>query len=147
MKLIKRNPELSTFDHLFDRFFNDEPINWMNQINRGLNGSPAVNIEENDQGFELSLIAPGFKKENFKIEMDQDVLSISAEWKDERKEKEGNFYRREFSQRSFERRFQLPEGKIAEDEIKARYEDGILKIELPKRPEHKPAPARLIDIK
>ena len=147
MTLIKRNHNLSPFDQLLGTFFSDEPANWSSAYGRNFRNKPAVNVEENDDAFMLNVAAPGMKKDQFKVELDNDILTISGEVKDERKEENKNFTHREFTLSSFTRSFNLPEGKVDEAKIAARYEDGVLHIELPKREEHKPAPSRLIDIK
>jgi HSP20 family protein len=96
---------------------------------------PAVNIKETEQSFELHLVAPGFKKEDFVIEVDEKLLTISSEVKKETTEEaaaEGKFTKREFVQASFKRSFKLPE-TIDEQQINAAYQDGILKVTLPKK--------------
>ena len=84
-------------------------------------------------------------KEDFNIEVDNDLLTISSEFQSENTTEEGKFTRREFSHSSFRRSFTLPE-TVKDDDIKASYENGILKISLPKREEALPKPKRLIDI-
>ena len=109
---------------------------------------PAVNIEEKPDKFLICLAVPGMKGEDFKIEVDNGVLSISSE-KDEKHEeqdKAGKFTRREFSYQSFKRSFTLPES-VKADQIEARYEDGILAIHLHKREEAKVQPIRQIAVK
>lgn len=106
---------------------------------------PAVNICEDHKNFMVDVVAPGFKKEDFKINMDDDLLTISAESKQENKEGDGKEYsRREYSYNSFTRSFQLPENAKAES-IGAKYEDGILKITIPKT-EQKPKASKQINI-
>ena len=112
--------------------------------NFGLN-LPAVNIKENEKDFELELAIPGRKKEDFNIEVDDHVLTISAETKSEENVKEENYTRKEFSYESFKRSFTLPE-TVNEDKINAAYEDGVLKFTLPKKEEALPKPKRMIEI-
>lgn len=118
-----------------DDFFNDtyrKMLNW-----EGIDGDgmtvPAVNVSDHDDNYELHLAAPGMKKEDFQININENVLVIRAERKAERKDDESAYTRREFNYHSFERRFTLPED-INQEKIKARYEDGILKVSLPKMP-------------
>jgi len=144
MTLIKRNHNATGLDQLFDNFFRDEPIHWMNRF-RG--NSPAVNISENDDAYQIAVNAPGFAKNDFKIEMNQNVLTISAELEEQKEHHETHYNMQEFHTSSFSRSFNLPEGKVDEAKVKASYNAGILKIALPKREEHKPAPSRLIDVK
>ncbi len=131
MKLTRRNeggwfPSLrSNFPEFFDtdRFF-DTPIfksEWQ----------PAVNIKENDDSFEIEVAAPGLTKKDFNVTMDEGVLTISSEKKEEKEEKEENYTRKEFSYSSFRRSFALPEN-VDKDKIKARYDDGILNVTLQK---------------
>lgn len=111
--------------------------------------TPAVNVLENEDSFTLEVAAPGLNKENFSIELDNDVLIISAELKNEETKEETketrNFTRREFSYASFKRSFNLPE-TINVAEITAAYEQGILTVKLPKREEAKVQPSRMIEI-
>jgi HSP20 family protein len=94
---------------------------------------PAVNISETDQSYHVEVVAPGFKKEDFKVKVDDDVLTISAETKTEKTEEGKNreYTRREYSSSSFSRSFQLPDN-VKDDSISASYQDGILKLEMPK---------------
>ncbi|HEY1020956.1 MAG TPA: Hsp20/alpha crystallin family protein [Flavisolibacter sp.] len=107
---------------------------------------PAVNICEDEKSYQVEVVAPGFKKDAFKINMDDDLLTISAEQKAENNEGgDGKQYsRREYSYSSFTRSFQLPENTQAEA-INARYEDGVLKITIPKA-EEKPKASKQISI-
>jgi HSP20 family protein len=96
------------------------------------NTLPAVNISEDEKGYGVEVIAPGFKKEDFRIKVDDDVLTISAETRLESKEGSGREYsRREYNYSSFTRSFRLPEN-AKDDAIVARYDNGILHLEIPK---------------
>ena len=108
---------------------------------------PAANIEEKEDNFILELAAPGKSKEDFNIELDNDLLTISSEVNQETKteDKERNFTRKEFSYESFKRSFTLPES-VDTSKIKASYTDGVLILDLPKREEAKTQPKRMIDI-
>ncbi len=106
---------------------------------------PAVNIRENEDAFILDLAAPGMKKEDFKINLDNNVLSISSEKKHESNESNEKWTRREFAYSSFCRTFTLPKS-IDLEKIKADYKDGILALQLPKREEAKVAVNREIKI-
>jgi HSP20 family protein len=96
---------------------------------------PAVNISENDKNYSVEVVAPGFKKEDFRIRVEDDMLTISAETKMEKANGNDKEYtRREYSYSSFTRSFHLPEN-VKDDKISASYLDGILKLELPKSKE------------
>jgi HSP20 family protein len=146
MNLVKHNSSTNAnrnfFPSIMEEFFRPDWIGGMQQTNLSV---PPVNIRETDMTFEVELSAPGKAKENFNIELDNDMLTISSEQKSENTSEDGKFTRREFSHSSFRRSFTLPE-TVKEDEIKASYENGILKITLPKREEALPKPKRMIDI-
>jgi HSP20 family protein len=93
---------------------------------------PDVNIIENGKDFKIELAAPGLERKDFKVEVDNGVLTISAEKKEEKKEENENYKRREFSYNSFSRSFTLPENSLT-DKIDAKYENGILRLTLPKK--------------
>lgn len=99
---------------------------------------PSANIIENTKDFKIELAAPGLEKKDFKIEVENDYLTISAEKREEKREEKENYRRREFSYSGFSRSFLLPEGVIA-DKIDATYQDGILKLSVPKK---EPTPQR-----
>ena len=108
---------------------------------------PSVNVYEDNEAFKIEVAAPGLKKEDFKLDLNQRVLSISSERSEKRNDKEGagGFIRREFNYNSFCRTFALPSSVNAE-KISARYENGILLVNLPKKEEAKVLPARQIAI-
>lgn len=106
---------------------------------------PAVNIRESEDNFVLDVAAPGLKKEDFKINLDNDVLTISSEQKNENEEKNEKYTRKEFFYNAFSRSFTLPK-TIDLDKIRADYKDGVLSISLPKREDAKVAVNREIAI-
>lgn len=137
----------NTMPSLFDRFFENGMFDWSNRNYSNTNTTlPAVNIKEDKNGFEVEMSAPGFEKKDFKIELNNSLLTISSEKKVEDETKEGQqFTCREFSYQSFSRSFTLPQ--IVENEkIEAKYENGILKVKIPKKEEAKPKPAKQIEI-
>jgi len=111
----------------------------------GRKGEPALNIKENDANFEIELAAPGFAKKDFKITIEDGFLNISAEKSTSEEEKEDNYTRREFSYNSFERSLQLPEN-IKDEEVKAKYNDGILSFKLNKKEVEKKQKAKIVEI-
>jgi HSP20 family protein len=135
------------FPGLFNRFFEGDIFDWADRNFSDTNTTlPSVNIKESAEEFEVEVAAPGFSKEEFKIELNNDLLTISSEKKMENETKEGeNFTRREFSYQSFCRSFTLP-NTVASDKIGAKYENGILKVSIPKKEEAKPKPAKQIEI-
>jgi len=107
---------------------------------------PSVNIKENEDGFEVEVAAPGFDKSDFNIELNNDLLTVSSEKQVENETKEGErFTKREFSYQAFTRSFTLPE-LVEGDKITAKYENGILKINIPKKEEAKPKPVKQIKV-
>ncbi len=132
---------------LFDRFFNSELEGWNRKHFSNTNTTlPSVNIRENTDAYEVEVAAPGFDKKDFKIELNNDVLTISSdkEVKEESKEDE-RITKQEFSYQSFTRSFSLPE-LVDDDKITAKYENGILMINIPKKEEAKPKPVQQISI-
>jgi len=92
---------------------------------------PAVNIKENDKVFEIEIAAPGLNKEDIRIQLEKDVLTVSSDKKTSKEEQDDHFMRREFSFNAFSRSFSVPES-VNNNKIKASHENGVLKIELPK---------------
>ena len=135
------------FPSLFDRFFENDMFDWSNRNYSTTNTTlPSVNIKEDTEGYKVEVAAPGFSKKDFKIEINNDVLTISSEKKVEDETKEGEqFTKREFSYQSFSRSFSLPH-TVENEKISAKYENGILNIIIPKREEAKPKPSRQIAI-
>jgi len=124
--------ELARRSELFPAFFDDffKPWNeWMG-MGRSLT-TPAVNIAENKNHFEVSVAAPGLKKDDFNIDVDDSMLTISCEKEEKKEEKEDRYTRKEYNYTSFTRSFSLPE-EVIKDKIEATYEAGVLRIMLPK---------------
>ena len=132
MKLIKRNDDWG-FPSVWDDFFNNDLFNFPAVVSRGTT-VPAVNISETDKDFVVELAAPGMKKEDFNVNLERNVLTISSEKKTEDKDEGEHFTRKEFSYQSFTRSFTLPES-VDQEKIDANYNDGVLKIVLHKKEE------------
>lgn len=132
---------------VFDDFF--KPWNeWFDNggmLSKAMN-VPAVNITEQKNDYLVSLAAPGLKKEDFKIDVDGNMLTISSEKEETKEEKDKKFTRKEYNYSSFSRSFTLPE-EINKEKIEAKYEDGVLKISLPRREEAKKPAAKNIAVK
>ena len=106
---------------------------------------PAVNISEDENGFIIEFAVPGMKKEDFIVKVENDTLTVGSE-KNKEVENNVNYRKREFAYQSFNRTFTLPESMVDTDKIAAKYENGILRLMLPKKEEAKPKPAREIKI-
>lgn len=128
---------------VFDDFMRDWSTTNFSDTNTSL---PAVNIKENDNEFIVEVAVPGMDKNDFKIDLENDILTISSEKVNNNQEKKDNYTRREYSYQSFKRSFTLPKNIVDSNKIKAKYTAGELIIEIPKKEEAKPIPARLIEI-
>ncbi len=145
MSLIKRDvgyaPTLSNF---FDDFFTRDLFNWPSSSSTGTS-IPSVNIYETDGEFHVEMAAPGMSKDDFKVELDNNMLTISSQKETEDKNENKNYQRREYSYQSFVRSFHLPDSAEAE-KINAKYVDGVLNLVIPKREEAKRKPVKTIKI-
>jgi HSP20 family protein len=119
------------FNDVFDTILNDRFLG-----GKQLSQVPAVNIAETENEFHIELAVPGLKKEDFKINVDKDVLTVSAEKKAENVEEGKKFSKREYNYSSFTRSFNLPES-VDHSKIDAEYTDGILKLNVAKKEEAK----------
>ncbi len=131
MSLLTRTPRLfSSMPTLFSDFFDDDrwPTfsggEWASKM-------PAANIQEMDKEFQIELAAPGMKRDDFNVDVENGMLTISSEKEDKVDEEKEGYSRKEFSYSSFSRSFFLPEN-IDENNIKATYKEGILSLSLPK---------------
>lgn len=147
MTLVKFNADkrnsgslLPGFNDVFDSILNDTFFS-----DRMTSRVPAANISESEDHFHVELAAPGLKKEDFKINLDRNVMNIAVERQNEQHDDQKNYSKREYSYSSWVRSFTLPESANAE-QIEAAYTDGILKIDIAKREEAK-AVRRQIEIK
>ena len=135
-------PSLSSWmDDIINTSFGNE---FLSNFNTGMT-LPAVNVLDNAEDYRVEVAVPGMKKSDFDISLENNLLSVSAETKTEHNEEGKNFTRREFGYSSFKRTFSLPE-TIETDKITATYEDGILRVILPKRDEAKAKPLKQIKI-
>lgn len=127
---------------LLPSFVNDFFKPWNNWLDNGFEKAlsvPAVNITENEKQYNVAVAAPGMKKDDFKIDLDGDILTISSEKEETKEEKDQNYNRREYNYSSFSRSFTLPE-EVKRDKIEAKYEEGVLNIVLPKNEAAKTPP-------
>lgn len=150
MSIVKRaNNDLFTgLPSLFDDFFSKDLWDWGMRNNSSTNTNiPAVNIRETADAFEVEMAAPGMNKEDFRIELDNNVLTISSEREHRNEQNESERYaRREFSYQSFQRTFHLSKEVVDADKIQAKYENGLLHLVIPKKEEAKQRPPKMIQI-
>ncbi|MBI2731612.1 MAG: Hsp20/alpha crystallin family protein [Sphingobacteriales bacterium] len=144
------NRDLMRFNNerLFPSVFNDFFKPWNEWYDSDLMKTitvPSVNVSENEKEYRLTMAAPGLKKDDFKIDIDGDIITISAETKMEKEEKDEKFSRKEYSYKTFSRSFTLPEF-VNSDKIEAVYENGELKLMLPKKAEVKKTTAKHIAV-
>ena len=146
MTLVKRDVGyVPTISNFFDDFFTRDLFNWPSDSSTGTS-IPKVNIYETDAEFHVEMAAPGMRKEDFNVELDNNSLTISSQKSSETEEKhEKNFQRKEFSYLSFQRTFHLPDSAEVE-KINAKYTDGILSLVIPKKEEAKRKPLKTIKI-
>ena len=141
MNLIRKQTPF--FPSLIDDFiYND----WNIKSPSHSSTMPAVNIKELDSQFEIELAIPGIQKEDFAIEVEEGILSISSTQEEEQVNEKGKFTRREFSYNSFRRSFTLPDS-VDPTKIDASYSNGVLRVLLPKHKEAQPQPKKLIKIR
>lgn len=139
------NANYSNVSTWLDDIFNrDLPSVFTSNFNTGMS-VPKVNIKETADAFMIELAVPGLKKSDFKLDLDNQVLTISTESKEENEHKEENYTRREFGYSAFKRTFTLPDS-VNDEKINANYTDGILSVLLPKKEEAKQKPVRSIKI-
>ena len=149
MFMIKSNGNLANpLPLLFDDFFNRDLFNsGRSHFSNTHSTIPAVNIKETGSQYEVELAAPGMKKEDFKIQLDGQKLTISSEKSTEEETNEADTYRnREFSYESFSRTFTLAQEVIDTEKIEARYENGLLRLLVPKKESARIKSPKLIEI-
>ena len=142
MSTIKVSPRPfeRTFSSLFEDLFQHLPAQEWGQ--RLATDTVPVNIRETKDGYVLDVVVPGFEKQDFKISMEGELLTLSAERKQETKSNEERFLKREFSFKSFSRSFRMDD-QIDRSAITAKYEQGILQLTLPKKEEVKLVPKEI----
>lgn len=141
---FSRKPFEGTLNNFVDDLFTELPALFKTEFNQfDRKGSVPVNVKETEKSYQLEVVAPGFEKADFKINLEQNLLTISAEKKDEVKEENEKQIRREYSYRSFKRSFTLDE-KTDATNIEASYINGVLKLNLPKKEEVKPSVTQIV---
>lgn len=145
MSLIRRSG--NSFPSIFDDFFNRELLNWGNaDFSPTSTTVPSVNVKETADNYEVEMAAPGMSKDDFKVELDGNLLTISSSKEQEDEKVEKGYSRKEFSYQSFRRSFNFPKDVVDEDKIEAKYENGLLRLTIPKKEESKRKGPRLINI-
>jgi HSP20 family protein len=135
--------------NIFDDVLNTDLLDWADRSLLSLGTTlPSANVIETEKDVEIDLAVPGLKKDDFKIELNNNVLSVSTEKTDEKVEqsKEGNFKRQEFNYLSFFRSFQMPDA-VDDKKIDASYKDGILRIVMAKKKIDAPKMVKTIEVK
>jgi HSP20 family protein len=149
MTIVKRNGNYSNqLPTFFDDFFNRDIFNWgLSNFSNTDTTIPAANIKETPENYLVEVAAPGMTKNDFKIELEGNVLTISSEKSDHSETKEDEKYtRKEFSYQSFQRIFNLAKDVVDAEKIEAKYENGLLHLLIPKKEEAKQKGPRLIKI-
>ncbi len=141
MRFVRfRQPEINflgtNFNHLFKPSDTMFPAKSFNNV--AYNNLPAVNVKEVENAFHIEVAAPGLKKEDFKLSLHENRLTISTQREENKEEKTEKFSRQEFNYSSFQRTFTLPKN-VDGEKIDASYTNGILHVGLPKKEELKPA--------
>jgi HSP20 family protein len=141
MTLVKfqNRPVQKSFNNFVDDFFATVPSILSNDfVTPNFRSFTPVNVKETENDYVLEVVAPGFQKEDFKINLDNNTLTISAEKKEETENQNEKFIRKEYKQQSFKRSFTIDENVDAEN-ISAKYVNGVLTLNLAKKQEVKPS--------
>ena len=146
MTLVKfKKPRMPWYDSMFTDLFGSDRL-LTDDFFMENKWVPAMNVKETDDVFKIEMAAPGFTKKDFKISIENGLLKISAENKEEIEKEDENFTRREFNYNSFFRSFTLPENVNEEEMIDATYKRGILKLVLNKLHVDESTPKRVIEV-
>jgi HSP20 family protein len=148
MSLIKKNRNsFHAIPALFDDFLGRELFNWGNTNYSSTQTTvPMVNIKETSDNFEVEVAAPGMDKKDFRIQLDNNLLTISSQKETSEDNEHEGYNRKEFSYQSFQRSFMLTKDVVDQDRIAARYQNGLLHLTIPKREEAKEKGPRLIEV-
>ena len=141
--MLLKSKDFPVLPNVFNDFFRDWSTSNFSDTNTTL---PAVNIKENENEFLVDVAVPGMEKEDFKIDLDNDILTISSEKTINNENSDEKYTRKEYSYLSFKRSFTLPKDVVDNDNISATYKNGELKITIPKLEEAKPKPVKLIEV-
>lgn len=146
MTLVKfKRPGLPWFDTMFPDLLGSDRL-LTNDLLLDRKWIPSMNVKETDDHFEIDIAAPGFNKKDFEVSIENGLLKIAAENKEEVEKKDENYTRREYNYNSFFRSFSLPENVNEEDKIDATYKRGILKLTLNKLHMNEVTPKKVIEV-
>jgi HSP20 family protein len=146
MTLVKfKRPGLPWFDTMFPDLLGSDRL-LTNDLLLDRKWVPSMNVKETDDHFEIDIAAPGFNKKDFEVSIENGLLKISAENKEEVEKKDDNYTRREYNYNSFFRSFALPENVNEEEKIDATYKRGILKLTLNKLHINEVTPKKVIEV-
>jgi len=148
MSLIKKNRNsFNAMPALFDDFLGRELFNWGNTNYSSTQTTiPMVNIKESPENFEVEVAAPGMDKKDFRIQLDNNLLTISSQKENSEETTQNGYSRKEFSYQSFQRSIILPKDVVDQEGIKASYNNGLLQLTIPKKEEAKQKGPRLIEV-
>ena len=136
MTIVKFNNKPNNGFNLLDNFFNEFPTLFKDDFGANFKNFAPVNIKETKNAYELEVVAPGFEKNDFNINLEKNILTISAEKKSDTRKEDEKQIRNEYSYRSFKRSFTLDE-KIDSEKVEAKYVNGVLTLNLPREVEVK----------
>jgi HSP20 family protein len=145
MTLVKLNNRPANGFNLLDNFFNELPTFFKDDFGTRAQGFIPVNVKETKDAYQLEVVAPGFEKSDFNINLEKNMLTVSAERKSETDNKDEKQVRKEYSYHSFKRSFTIDE-KVDSEKIEAKYVNGVLTLNLPRKEEVK-ASAKEISVK
>ena len=150
MSLMKWNGNrrnVPAFQNLFDDLWTRDLFNWDDRNYSATQTTlPSVNVKETADNFEVEVAAPGMEKKDFRITLDGNVLTIASERENKQEEENGHYTRREFSYQSFQRSFELAKDVVEGEKIEAKYDNGVLRLIIPKKEEAKKKAPREIAI-
>ena len=136
MTLVKFNNRPANGFNLLDNFFNELPTFFKDDFGTKAQGFIPVNVKETKDAYQLDVVAPGFEKNDFTINLEKNILTVSAEKKSETENKDEKQIRKEYSYQSFKRSFTIDE-KVDAEKIEAKYVNGVLTLNLPRKEEVK----------
>ena len=136
MTVVKLNNRPANGFNLLDNFFNELPTFFKDDFGTKAQGFIPVNVKETKDAYQLEVVAPGFEKNDFNINLEKNILTVSAETKTETENKNEKQIRREYSYHSFKRSFTVDE-KVDSEKIEAKYVNGVLTLNLPRKEEVK----------